>query len=97
MDKEGINKSVGMGFTPPSYTVIHSVDKWSTRHDARKYDVEKAKSLMKEAGVSTLDITHLQLDRGDPAWRPPSRPTWPQSDQREAERHAGAGVRTGET
>jgi ABC-type transport system substrate-binding protein len=69
IDKEGINKSVGMGFTPPSYTVIHSLDKVvDPGTTPRKYDPEKAKALMKEAGVTSLDINlTYNATEGDPA------------------------------
>jgi ABC-type transport system substrate-binding protein len=58
LDKEGIALSVGMGFTPAIYETIHSignvVDAGTT---PRKYDVEKAKALMAEAGKTTVDCT----------------------------------------
>jgi peptide/nickel transport system substrate-binding protein len=58
IDKEGISKSVGLGFTPAVYAVIHSVqevvDPGTT---PRTYNVEGAKALMAEAGHPTVECT----------------------------------------
>ena len=68
IDKEGIAKSVGMGFTPAIYEVIHSVkevvDPGTT---PRTYDPEKAKALMAEAGHPTVECTiSYDTNRTDP-------------------------------
>jgi ABC-type transport system substrate-binding protein len=68
IDKEGIAKSVGMGFTPAVYEVIHSlsevVDPGTT---PRTYDPAKAKSLMAEAGHPTVEMTlSYDTNRTDP-------------------------------
>ncbi len=69
IDKEGIAKSVGLGMTPAVYHIIHSVDKVvDAGTTPRKYDPEKAKSLMKEAGISSVDLTiSFNSTEGDPA------------------------------
>ena len=58
LDKEGLNKSVGMGFTPPVYEIIHSVsevvDPGTT---PRTYDPAKSKELMAAAGHATAECT----------------------------------------
>jgi len=68
LDKEGMAKSIGMGFTPPVYGIIHSVtnvvDPGTT---PRKYDPEKAKALMAEAGHPTVECTiSYDSNRTDP-------------------------------
>ncbi len=68
IDKEGIAQSVGLGFLPPPYEVIHSVseivDPGTT---PRVYDPEKAKSLMAEAGNPTVECTiSYDSNRTDP-------------------------------
>jgi peptide/nickel transport system substrate-binding protein len=58
IDKEGIAKSVGLGFTPAVYEVIHSVrDVVDPGTTPRTYDPEKAKSLMADAGHPTVEFT----------------------------------------
>jgi peptide/nickel transport system substrate-binding protein len=58
IDKEGIDTSVGLGFTPAVYEIIHSVsqvvDPGTT---PRKYDPAKAKELMAAAGHTTVEAT----------------------------------------
>ncbi len=68
IDKEGLAKSVGMGFTPPVYSIIHSVDEVvDPGTTPRKYDPEKAKSLMAEAGHPTVECTlSYDTNRTDP-------------------------------
>ena len=68
LDKEGMAKSVGMGFTPAVYTVIHSVaDVVDPGTTPRTYDPEKAKSLMAEAGHPTVEFTlSYDTNRTDP-------------------------------
>jgi ABC-type transport system substrate-binding protein len=68
IDKEGIAKSVGMGFTPAIYAVIHSVnDVVDPGTTPRTYDPAKAKSLMAEAGHSTVEFTlSYDTNRTDP-------------------------------
>jgi peptide/nickel transport system substrate-binding protein len=68
IDKEGIAKSVGMGFLPSVYEIIHSVhevvDPGTT---PRKYDPAKAKSLMAEAGHPTVECAlSYDSNRSDP-------------------------------
>ena len=68
IDKEGIGKSVGLGFTPAIYEVIHSVkevvDPGTT---PRTYDPEKAKALMAEAGHPTVECAiNYDSNRTDP-------------------------------
>jgi peptide/nickel transport system substrate-binding protein len=69
IDKEGINKSVGLGFTPPSYSIIHSVtDVVDPGTTPRKYDPAKAKELMAAAGHTSVDLTIIfNSTEGDPA------------------------------
>ena len=83
IDKEGIAKSVGLGFMPARRTaIIHSVaDVVDPGTTPRKYDPEKAKALMAEAGHPTVECTlsyDTNEDRPEPA-RPPSRRTSPPS------------------
>ncbi len=68
IDKEGLAKSVGMGFTPPVYSIIHSVDEvCDPGTTPRKYDPEKAKSLMAEAGHPTVECAlSYDTNRTDP-------------------------------
>ena len=58
IDKEGISKAVALGFSPPVYSIIHSVsnvvDPGTT---PRKYDPAKAKQLMADAGHTSLDVS----------------------------------------
>ena len=57
IDKEGIAKSVGLGFSPAVYTIIHSVsDVVDPGTTPRKYDPAKAKQLMSEAGHPAASI-----------------------------------------
>jgi ABC-type transport system substrate-binding protein len=69
IDKEGISKSVGLGMAPAVYTIIHSIaDAADPGTTPRKYDPEKAKALMQEAGVSTVDATlTFNSTESDPA------------------------------
>ena len=58
IDKEGIAKSVGLGFSPPIYTVLHSVDNYLDPGTMpRKYDPAKAKQLMVEAGHTSAETS----------------------------------------
>jgi ABC-type transport system substrate-binding protein len=68
IDKEGIAKSVGMGFTPAVYGVIHSVsDVVDPGTTPRTYDPDKAKSLMAEAGHPAVEFTlSYASNRTDP-------------------------------
>jgi peptide/nickel transport system substrate-binding protein len=51
VDKEGISKSVTLGFEPPVYTIIHSLtDVADPGTTPRKYDPEKAKQLITASG-----------------------------------------------
>ena len=53
IDKEAIAKALGHGFLLPVYEVIHSVNNFGSGPGTtpRKYDPEKARQLLKEAGV----------------------------------------------
>jgi ABC-type transport system substrate-binding protein len=58
IDKEGISQSLGMGFMPPVYSIIHSVkDVVDPGTTPRTYDPVKAKELMAQAGHTTVDCT----------------------------------------
>ena len=58
IDKEGIAKSVGLGFTPAVYTITHSItDVVDPGTTPRKYDPAKAKQLMAAAGHTSVDLT----------------------------------------
>jgi peptide/nickel transport system substrate-binding protein len=68
IDKEGVAKSIGLGFMPAPYSIIHSV---TAMVDAgttpRKYDPEKAKALIAEAGKSGAEVTlHFNATETDP-------------------------------
>jgi peptide/nickel transport system substrate-binding protein len=69
IDKEGISKSVGLGFTPAVYTIIHSISAVADPGTTpRKYDPEKAKQLMAEAGHTSVDLTiSFNSNEVDPA------------------------------
>ncbi len=69
IDKEGIAKSIGLGFAPAVYEVIHSVsDVADAGTTPRKYDPEKAKALIKESGKQIpAEITlSYNATEGDP-------------------------------
>jgi peptide/nickel transport system substrate-binding protein len=68
IDKEGLSASVGMGFTKPAYSIMHSIDKVvDAGTTPRKYDPAKAKALMAEAGHAQVECTiNYDQTRGDP-------------------------------
>jgi peptide/nickel transport system substrate-binding protein len=68
IDKEGISKSVFLGFCPPAYNVIHSVgDVVDAGTTPRKYDPEMAKKLIAESGKTIPEITiSFNATEGDP-------------------------------
>lgn len=55
LNKEKLAKSVGRGFFVPVYNIIHSIPKGAGTAP-RKYNPEKAKQLIKEAGYENLRV-----------------------------------------
>jgi peptide/nickel transport system substrate-binding protein len=68
IDKEGINVSVGLGFTPAVYSIIHSVtDVVDPGTTPRTYDPAKAKQLIDAAGKAGTTVTlSYNATEGDP-------------------------------